>query len=198
MAGGAFLPGAGGPPPATFPVTRLVVSAAEKSRVYRLTLIAIGCVFVVGIGGILVFQQELGVLGGHAGPRMLLWTALPGLVVMILLVSGVRRFNARRLRRRGHPASVTLSPAGLLVESAESALRLPWPRVVHIQPQGSGACTVPALDPEERQVLFFDVPAARLAEAVGFHSGGRATPRVVQVGQASTGLRNLAGTYRRI
>lgn len=195
--GGAFSPGSGGPPPASFTVTRLVVSAAEKRRVYRLTLVAVGCVFVLGIAGILAFQREVGVLG-HAGPRLLMWTALPGLVAIVLAVPGVRRFNARRLRRRGHPATVTLSPAGLLIESAESSLRLAWPRIVYIQPQGPAGCTVPALDPEQRQVLFFDVPAARLAEAVGFHSGGRAAPRVVQVGQASTGLRNLASTYRRI
>lgn len=197
MAGGTFWPAAGGPPPAVFSVTQLVVSDAEKRRVYVSTLVAVALVFVLGIAGILALQEELGVVG-HAGPRLLMWTALPGIVAIVLLVSGVRRFNARRLRRRGGAARLTLSPAGLRVESVEFPMALPWPPVVYIQPQGAGACTVPALDPERRQVLFCDVPAARLAEAVGFHSGGRTTPRVVQVGQASTGLRNLANAYRRI
>lgn len=197
MTGGAFWSQPSGPPPATFPVTQLVVSAAEKRRVYAFTSIAVVLIFVLGLVGILTYQQQLGILG-HTGPRAVAWTALPGIVLVVLLVSGVRRFNALRLRRRGHPASLTLSPAGLLIESAVYPLTLPWPEVVYIQPQGAGQCTVPALDPDQRQVLFFDVPAAQVAEAIGFHSGGRTTPRVVQVGQTSTGLRNLANTYKRI
>lgn len=164
---------------------------------YAFTLAMVGLIFVLGLVGIMIYQQKLGVLG-HTGPRLLMWTALPGLVVIVLLVSGVRRFNALRLRRRGAPATLTLSPAGLRIESAEFPTVLPWPPVVYIQPQGARTCTVPALDPEKRQVLFADVPADRLAEAVGVHSGRRATPRVVRTGQTSTGLRNLADTYKRI
>jgi hypothetical protein len=197
MTGGTFWSGPSGPPPATFPVTQLVVSAAEKRRVYGFTLIAVVVVFVLGLVGTLTYQEKLGIIG-HTSPRLLAWTALPGIVVIVLLVSGVRRFNALRLRRRGNPASLTLSPAGLLIESAVFPLTLPWPEIIYIQPQGADKCTVPALDPDKRQVLFFDVPAAQLAAAIGFHSGGRTTPRVVQVGQTSTGLRNLANTYKRI
>ncbi|MFB9833391.1 hypothetical protein [Actinoallomurus acaciae] len=197
MTGGTFWPGSSGPPPATFPVTQLVVSAAEKRRVYVFTLIAVVVVFVLGLVGILTYQEKLGIIG-HTSMKLLAWTALPGIVVIVLLVSGIRRFNALRLRRRGNPATLTLSPAGLLIESAVYPLNLPWPQIVYIQPQGSGRCTVPALDPDKRQVLFLDVPADQMAKAVGFHSGGRTTPRVVQVGQTSTGLQNLANAYKRL
>lgn len=197
MAYGTFQYGQGGPPPAAFAVTQLVVSSSTKTRIFIFTFVAVVFVFLLGVAGILAVQQKLGLLG-HASPRLLLLAALPGMLIVVFLISGVRRYNARRLRRQGKPAQMVLSPQGVRVESAEFPLALPWPQIVYIQPQGASTCTVPALDPERRQVLFVDVPAARLAEAIAYHSGGRTAPHVVQVGQAGNSLRNVAAGYAQV
>jgi hypothetical protein len=101
---------------------------------------------------------------------------------------------ARRLRNRGIPARLDLSAEDMTVQSAAGALTLPWARtpVLYLQPQGAASCSMPAFDPDKRQVLFVDLPAERLRDVIMSHSGGRTVPRVVQAGQAAYGLRNLA------
>lgn len=184
-----------GPPPAAFPVTQLVMNPVQKARLVVFTRIAVVIAFALSTASILTIQWKLGLLG-HASPRLLALAALPGVVVVALLTAGIRRYNARSLRRRGESAQLFLSPEGVRVQSATFPLALPWPQVAYIQPQGASKCTVPALDPEGRQVLFVDMPAARLAEAMAVHSGGRTTPKVVQLGQAATSLRNIRDGYR--